>query len=70
MVASSSRGTFRAPLTLPTGCRFRTRCPHAVDICMQLVPEMREVKPGHWAACHLYDDDPRKPEVVQKDSTL
>jgi hypothetical protein len=37
---------------------------------MQLVPEMREVKPGYWAACHLYDDDPRKPEVVQKDSTL
>src|SRR3712207_1996210 len=40
----------------PDGCRFRTRCPQAMEVCSKLVPKMREIKPGHWAACHLYTD--------------
>lgn len=34
------------------GCRFRDRCPYASDICGNTMPEMKEVEPGHFAACH------------------
>lgn len=37
----------------PSGCPFRTRCPLAVEICAAERPEFREVKPGHFVACHL-----------------
>jgi len=36
----------------PSGCKFHTRCPIATDKCRDEVPELREVKPGHFAACH------------------
>jgi len=39
---------------LPTGCPFHTRCPFATELCRQTVPLLREVAPGHRAACH-YD---------------
>ena len=39
----------------PSGCKFNPRCPHAMDICRQKIPEFREVAPGHYAACHLND---------------
>ena len=37
----------------PSGCRFHTRCPYAFDRCRVEEPQMKEVRPGHWAACHL-----------------
>nr|WP_323856368.1 ABC transporter ATP-binding protein [Rossellomorea marisflavi] len=43
-----------SPVNPPSGCRFRTRCPHATEICAQQVPEWKEVEKNHWTACHLY----------------
>jgi oligopeptide/dipeptide ABC transporter ATP-binding protein len=46
-------GEVPSPLNPPSGCVFHPRCPIAVDRCRGTVPELREVKPGHWAACLL-----------------
>jgi peptide/nickel transport system ATP-binding protein len=46
-------GTVPDPTGLPTGCRFHPRCPSATSICQQSTPEMYEVAPQHFVACHL-----------------
>lgn len=41
----------------PPGCRFAPRCPHAMDCCRREVPRLREIKPGRYAACHLFSEE-------------
>jgi oligopeptide/dipeptide ABC transporter ATP-binding protein len=48
-------GDVPSPVNPPSGCVFRTRCPHAVAACSSTVPQVREVAPGHFKAC-LRDD--------------
>jgi oligopeptide/dipeptide ABC transporter ATP-binding protein len=38
----------------PPGCIFQLRCPFVMDICREVVPPLRELRPNHYAACHLY----------------
>ncbi|RFB18238.1 dipeptide ABC transporter ATP-binding protein [Bacillus sp. HNG] len=49
------KGELPSPSNPPSGCVFHTRCPAATDICRQLVPEFKEVKQGHFVACHLFE---------------
>ena len=46
-------GEVPSPMRPPPGCHFHTRCPYAEERCRIEVPKMREVRPGHFAACHL-----------------
>ena len=46
-------GEVPSPLAPPPGCVFHPRCPIAIERCPREIPELREVSPGHWAACIL-----------------
>jgi oligopeptide/dipeptide ABC transporter ATP-binding protein len=47
------KGDVPSPINPPRGCYFNTRCPYAVELCFQEEPPLRQVAPGHMAACHL-----------------
>ncbi|MCL6456798.1 MAG: ATP-binding cassette domain-containing protein [Gorillibacterium sp.] len=47
------KGDIPSPANPPSGCKFHTRCPYAVDICQQQIPALREVGSQHHVACHL-----------------
>lgn len=48
------KGEVSQPIDPPPGCRFQTRCLQMMDICKVKEPPLREIKPGHFVACHLY----------------
>ena len=50
------QGDVPSPTNPPAGCVFHTRCQHCMKVCCERAPEMREVKPGHKCACHLFDE--------------
>ena len=50
-------GDIPSPANPPKGCRFHTRCPYAKEICKHVCPEYREYGEGHFAACHLLEEN-------------
>jgi oligopeptide transport system ATP-binding protein len=50
------KGEPPSPANPPPGCVFHPRCPLAIEECIKVVPAFREIRPGHFAACHLADE--------------
>ena len=51
------KGDIPSPVNPPKGCKFHTRCEHCMDICTEVPPKYKEVEPGHFCACHLYNTE-------------
>ena len=45
-----------SPANPPAGCKFHTRCANCMEKCKTEVPQQREIEPGHYVVCHLYDE--------------
>ena len=61
------RGSIPSPANPPLGCKFHTRCERCMEKCRYAAPDWIEVEPGHFCACHLYNDaaaDARAEEAV------
>ena len=48
-------GSIPSPANPPEGCKFHTRCQYCQECCKHEVPEQKEIEPGHFVVCHLFD---------------
>ena len=60
-------GDIPSPVNPPKGCKFHTRCKYCTDICRQVVPELQEVRPNHFVACHhILEGEQIRGDVTQE----
>ncbi len=58
-------GSIPSPANPPAGCKFHTRCSKCMEVCKYAAPHWKEVEPGHFCACHLYNDAQEQDEAQQ-----
>ena len=51
-------GSIPSPANPPSGCKFHTRCANCMEICKTQAPAQKEIEPGHFVVCHLFNDAP------------
>ncbi len=66
-------GSIPSPANPPEGCKFHTRCAKCMECCKHEVPQQKEIEPGHFVVCHLFDDVPEvkgagEPDVKVEDA--
>ncbi len=54
------QGSIPSPANPPKGCKFHTRCAKCMECCKTVEPVQREIEPGHYVVCHLYDEEAKK----------
>jgi peptide/nickel transport system ATP-binding protein len=59
------KGSIPSPANPPRGCKFHTRCEKCMEVCKYAAPVWKEVVPGHFCACHLYDDAAEKKQAEE-----
>ena len=59
-------GSIPSPANPPAGCKFHTRCANCMEICKHQAPVQKEIEPGHFVVCHLFNDTP---EVSSSEAT-
>lgn len=57
-------GSIPSPSNPPRGCKFHTRCNKCMEVCSYSDPTFKEVEPGHYCACHLYDNEEEKKDAL------
>ena len=60
------KGDIPSPVNPPKGCKFHTRCDKCLEICTTQPPKYKEVEPGHYCACHLYNSPEESEEFEVK----
>ena len=51
-------GSIPSPANPPEGCKFHTRCAQCMEMCKHVAPVQKEIEPGHYVVCHLFNDTP------------
>ncbi|MEA4889263.1 MAG: oligopeptide/dipeptide ABC transporter ATP-binding protein [Clostridiaceae bacterium] len=54
-------GSIPSPANPPSGCKFHTRCAYCMEQCKTEIPQQKEIEPGHFVVCHLYNDEHAHP---------